>query len=45
MIFLQMFLNTVGAVEGDHISMLIGAFYILRLMQYIFNTGLGIQIA
>jgi hypothetical protein len=45
MIFLQLSLSLVGGVQGDKISMLIGIFYIIRLMQYIFNTGLGIQIA
>ena len=44
-IFSQMFLNIVGSVQGDTMSMVIGGFYGLRLMQYIFNTGLGIQIA
>lgn len=44
-IFFQIFLNIVGSVQGDKISFLIAAFYMTRLMQYIFNTGLGIQIA
>jgi uncharacterized membrane protein len=40
-----MFLNIVGSVQGDMISVLIATFYMMRLMQFIFNTGLGIQIA
>lgn len=45
LIFSQMFLSLVGSVQGESFSILIASFYMMRLMQYIFNTGLGIQIA
>jgi len=41
-IFFQMFLGIAGSVQGDNMSFLITAFYAMRLMQYIFNTGLGV---
>ena len=40
-----MFSSIVGSVQGDSLSMMIAAFYAMRLGQYMFNTGLGIQIA
>lgn len=45
MIFAQIFLAIVGACQFDKISILIGAFYLMRLIQFIFNSGLGIQMA
>jgi len=41
LIFFQIFLGVAGSVSGDRLSIVIAIFYMLRLMQFIFNTGLG----
>jgi len=41
-IFFQIFLSLAGSAQGDRLCILIAIFYMLRLMQFIFNSVLGL---
>jgi len=46
MIFVQIYLNLMGALNGDHlISYILLAFYFVRLVQYLLKTSLAVNMA
>jgi hypothetical protein len=45
MIFSQIYLNLVGAHNGDHICYILLSFYIVRLVQYLLNTSIAVNMA